>query len=104
MYFRGIAADSKFQEKMKGYLFSEGYLFTGFYGNSNSPGNGRVPSLNIIIIQVRVWAGWTRSATQSVTKHKTWDENGGQISQLAIVASAWGFHVSLSVVPVCKYM
>ena len=32
MYFRGIAADSKFQEKMKGYLFSEGYLFTGFYG------------------------------------------------------------------------
>ena len=32
-YFRGIAADSKFQEKMKGYLFSEGYLFTGFYGN-----------------------------------------------------------------------
>ena len=33
MYFRGIAADSKFQEKMKGYLFSEGYLFTGFYGS-----------------------------------------------------------------------
>ena len=33
MYFRGIAADSKFQEKMKGYLFSEGYLFTGYYGN-----------------------------------------------------------------------
>ena len=32
MYFRGIAADSKFQGKMKGYLFSEGYLFTGFYG------------------------------------------------------------------------
>ena len=32
MYFRGIAADSKFQEKMKGYLFSEGYLYTGFYG------------------------------------------------------------------------
>ena len=32
MYFRVIAADSKFQEKMKGYLFSEGYLFTGFYG------------------------------------------------------------------------
>ena len=35
MYFRGIAADSKFQEKMKGYLFSEGYLFTGLYGISN---------------------------------------------------------------------
>ena len=34
MYFRGIAADSKFQEKMKGYLFSEGYLFTGVYGIS----------------------------------------------------------------------
>ena len=32
MYFRGIAADSKFQSKMKRYLFSEGYLFTGFYG------------------------------------------------------------------------
>ena len=32
MYFRGIAADSKFQEKNEGYLFSEGYLFTGFYG------------------------------------------------------------------------
>ena len=32
MYFRGIAADSKFQGKMKGYLLSEGYLFTGFYG------------------------------------------------------------------------
>ena len=32
MYFRGIAADSKFLLKMKGYLFSEGYLFTGFYG------------------------------------------------------------------------
>ena len=24
----------KFQEKMKGYLFSEGYLFTGFYGST----------------------------------------------------------------------
>ena len=35
-YLRGIAADSKFQEKMKGYLFSEGYLFTGFYGTSFS--------------------------------------------------------------------
>ena len=33
MYFRGIATDSKFQLKLKGYLFSEGYLFTGFYGN-----------------------------------------------------------------------
>ena len=33
MYFRGIAADSKFQSKMKGHLFLEGYLFTGFYGN-----------------------------------------------------------------------
>ena len=32
MYFRGIAADSKFQEKLKGYLLSEGYVFTGFYG------------------------------------------------------------------------
>ena len=27
LYFRSIAADSKFQEKMKGYLF------TGFYSN-----------------------------------------------------------------------
>ena len=32
MYFRGIATDRKFQYKLKGYLFSEGYLFTGFYG------------------------------------------------------------------------
>ena len=30
MYFRGIAADSKFQEKMKGYLFSEGTDLRGF--------------------------------------------------------------------------
>ena len=30
MYFRGIAADSKFQEKMKGYLF------TGFYSSQNT--------------------------------------------------------------------
>ena len=37
MYFRGIAADSKFQEKMKGYLLSEGYLFTGFYGSACWP-------------------------------------------------------------------
>ena len=28
----GIAADSKLQSKLKVYLFSEGYLFTGFYG------------------------------------------------------------------------
>ena len=32
MYFRGGATNSKFQHKLKGYLFSEGYLFTGFYG------------------------------------------------------------------------
>ena len=37
MYFRGIAADSKFQGEMKGYLFSEGYLFTGFYGMLFAP-------------------------------------------------------------------
>ena len=28
----GIAVDSKFSIKNEGYLFSEGYLFTGFYG------------------------------------------------------------------------
>ena len=36
MYFRGIATNSKFQWKLKGYLFSEGYLFTGFYNTSRS--------------------------------------------------------------------
>ena len=36
IYFRGIATDSKFQQKLKGYLFSEGYLFTGFYGSYTS--------------------------------------------------------------------
>ena len=44
MYFRGIAADSKFQEKMKGYLFSEGYLFTGFYGISATDDGKRLSS------------------------------------------------------------
>ena len=36
VYFWGIAADGKFQGKMKGYLFSEGYLFTKFYGTVSS--------------------------------------------------------------------
>ena len=36
MYFRGIAANSKFLVKIEGYLFSEGYLFTGFYGSITS--------------------------------------------------------------------
>ena len=29
--YLSIAANSKFQEKNEGYLFSERYLFTGFY-------------------------------------------------------------------------
>ena len=36
----GHCTDSKFQQKLKGYLFSEGYLFTGFYGIESGNNNG----------------------------------------------------------------
>ena len=31
--FGALQPTAYFRKKMKGYLFSEGYLFTGFYGN-----------------------------------------------------------------------
>ena len=41
--FGALGPTANFCKKMKGYLFSEGYLFTGFYG--------------IVHIQVADWSG-----------------------------------------------